>query len=66
MLIYGNLEYLMEIGDILWPFGTFCTHLEHFFRFWYHVPRKICQPCPEVDCSLICEDYLGGQIQRLS
>jgi hypothetical protein len=20
-------------------------HLVHFFRFWYHVPRKIWQPC---------------------
>jgi hypothetical protein len=34
----------MAIWDILWPFGTFCIHLVHFFPFWYHVPRKIWQP----------------------
>jgi hypothetical protein len=43
---------LQTLGDILpltiWyifcSFGTFCVHLVHFFRFWYHVPRKIWQP----------------------
>jgi hypothetical protein len=34
----------MDIWDILLPFGTFCVHLVHFFRFWYHLPRKIWQP----------------------
>jgi hypothetical protein len=24
--------------------------LVHFFRFWYHVPRKIWQPCPKLKC----------------
>jgi hypothetical protein len=43
-IFYGHLEYFMEIWDILWPFGTFCIHLVHFFPFWYHVPRKIWQP----------------------
>jgi hypothetical protein len=33
----------MEIWDILWPFGTFCIHLVHFLRVWYHVPIKIWQ-----------------------
>jgi hypothetical protein len=39
--------------NILWPFGIFYgdlgyftyDHLVHFSRFWYHVPRKIWQPC---------------------
>jgi hypothetical protein len=43
-IFYGHLEHLMDICDILWLFGTFCVHLVHFFRFWYHVPRKIWQP----------------------
>jgi hypothetical protein len=37
-LFYGQLEYLTEIWEILRPFGT-------FFRFCYHVPGKIWQPC---------------------
>jgi hypothetical protein len=41
---YGRLEYFMGIWDILRPFGTFCVHLVHFFRFWYHAARKIWQP----------------------
>jgi hypothetical protein len=34
----GDLGYFMTIWYILYSFGT-------FFRFWYHVPRKIWQPC---------------------
>jgi hypothetical protein len=46
MLIYlWPFGIFTDIWDILWPFGTFCVHLVHFFRFWYHVPRKIWQPC---------------------
>jgi hypothetical protein len=33
----------------LWPFGTFCIHLVHFSPFWYHLPRKIWQPCCKRD-----------------
>jgi hypothetical protein len=44
-IFYGHLEYFMDIWDILWPFGTFCVHLVHFFQFWCHAPRKIWQPC---------------------
>jgi hypothetical protein len=44
--IYGHWEYLMDIRGILWPFVTFFVHLVHFYRFWYHVPRKIWQPWP--------------------
>jgi hypothetical protein len=25
------LEYFMAIWDTLWPFGTFCNNLVHFF-----------------------------------
>jgi hypothetical protein len=41
----------MAIWNILWKFGIFYDHLVHFvhfgafFRFWYHVPIKIWQPC---------------------
>jgi hypothetical protein len=42
-IFYSHLEYFMDIWDILWPFGTYCAHLIHFFLFWYHAPRKIWQ-----------------------
>jgi hypothetical protein len=49
-IFYGQLEYFTEIREILWPFGTSCVHLVHFFGFWYHVPGKIWQPwTPEPD-----------------
>jgi hypothetical protein len=44
-ILKAHWEELMGLWDILWPFLTFCVHLIHFFRFWYHVPRKIWQPC---------------------
>jgi hypothetical protein len=44
-LYWKMLIYFMVIGNILGTFCTFCVHLVHFFRFWYHVPRKIWQPC---------------------
>jgi hypothetical protein len=40
---YDRLVHFMTVWYILWPFGTFCVHLTHFFPFWYHVPRKILQ-----------------------
>jgi hypothetical protein len=40
----------MDIWDILLPFGTFCIHLVHFFRLWYHVPKK--SGNPDFDRSL--------------
>jgi hypothetical protein len=42
--MYGHLKYFTDICDILWSLGTICVHLADFFRFWYHVPRKIWQP----------------------
>jgi hypothetical protein len=39
-IFYGHLGYFMTIWCI-------CVHLVHFFLFWYHVPRKIWQPCPK-------------------
>jgi hypothetical protein len=32
-IFYGHLEYFIDIWVILWPFGTFCVHLVHFFGF---------------------------------
>jgi hypothetical protein len=50
--IYGYLGYVLDIWDIFRTFGIFyghlgyfCVHLVHFSGFWYHVPRKIWQPC---------------------
>jgi hypothetical protein len=30
-LDWKMLIYFMSIWNILWPFGTFCVHLVHFF-----------------------------------
>jgi hypothetical protein len=38
----------MTIWDILWPFGTLCVHLVHFYRLWCHAPRKIWQLCMQI------------------
>jgi hypothetical protein len=51
-LVWKMLLYFMAICNISQTleifndhmYGTFCVHLVHFFRFWYHVPRKIWQP----------------------
>jgi hypothetical protein len=32
-IIYGNLEYVKDIWEILWPFGSFCVDLVHFYGF---------------------------------
>jgi hypothetical protein len=58
--------YFMAIWNILQTFWIFYDHLVHFmfifgpfFRFWYHMPRKIWQPWPlflfstHKQCSLI-------------
>jgi hypothetical protein len=31
-IFYGQLEYFMDIPDILLPFGTICVYLIHFFQ----------------------------------
>jgi hypothetical protein len=38
----------MIIWQSLCPFDTFFTVLIHFFRFWYHLPIKIWQPCSKI------------------
>jgi hypothetical protein len=45
------LMYFLAIWNILRTleiiydnFFIFCVYLVHFFRFWYHAPRKIWQP----------------------
>jgi hypothetical protein len=50
-VFYGHSEYFRDIWNILGTFGIFYYHLVQFvfdwyifFRFWYHVPRKIWQP----------------------
>jgi hypothetical protein len=32
-IFYGNLEYFMDIWDIVWPLGTFCVNLVHLSGF---------------------------------
>jgi hypothetical protein len=43
-LPWKMLIYFMAIWFTLWPFGTFCDPLVHFYRFWYVELRKIWQP----------------------
>jgi hypothetical protein len=56
-LDWKMFTYFMATWNVLWIFGIFSDHLVHFvfiwyilysfgtfFRFWYHVPRKIWQP----------------------
>jgi hypothetical protein len=59
MLIYFMAigKIFKDIWDILWPFGTFCVHLVHFFLSWYHVPRKIWQPCTKPRTDLTFRHY---------
>jgi hypothetical protein len=42
-IFYDHLVYFMAVGNISWPFGTFCVRFVHFLQFWYHVPIKIWQ-----------------------
>jgi hypothetical protein len=39
-LDWKMLIYFTAIWNILQIFGIFYDHLAHFFRFWYHAPRK--------------------------
>jgi hypothetical protein len=52
----------MTIWNILWMFGIFYDHWMQFFRFWYHVPRKIWQPCSQVLLLILVEitDFSRG------
>jgi hypothetical protein len=40
-ICYDHLVHFVFIWYILCSFGT-------FFRFWYHVPRKMWRPCKYV------------------
>jgi hypothetical protein len=40
-----KMKLLMAVWNILRTFELFYDHLVHFFRFGYHGPRKIWQPC---------------------
>jgi hypothetical protein len=50
-LDWKMFKYFMAIWVILWTLGIFYDRLLSFvfiwylFRFWYHVQRKIWQPC---------------------
>jgi hypothetical protein len=39
-IFFAHWEYLMDIWDILRPFGTFCVDLVHFYRFGLSCTRK--------------------------
>jgi hypothetical protein len=44
VIFYDHLAYFTAIGNILWPFDTFCGSLVYFSPFWYFGPRQIWQP----------------------
>jgi hypothetical protein len=64
-IFYGHMEYFTDIWDISWPFGTFCVHLVHFIRFWYHVPRKTWQPWTEQYFVLAAVEGHKNSVTRL-
>jgi hypothetical protein len=39
-MFYDHLDYFTSIWYNLWPFGTVCCHLVHFFPFWYVLATK--------------------------
>jgi hypothetical protein len=49
VIFYGHLVNFPTIWYILLHFGILCGHLVCFDTFWYIVPRKIWQPCSEVE-----------------
>jgi hypothetical protein len=44
-IFLGHLEYCKDICDIYDHLVHFLLIGYSFFRFWYHAPRKIWQPC---------------------
>jgi hypothetical protein len=46
---YGHLAHFTVFCYILCTFGTVCGKLVYFFPFWYFIPRKIWQPCAEME-----------------
>jgi hypothetical protein len=63
-IFYGHLEYCTDIWDILWPFGTFCDHLDNFL---VSCTKKIWQPCSYVPYILLVfwKIKFDRKIQRL-
>jgi hypothetical protein len=39
-IFYDHLVYFSAIGNILWPFGMFCGHLEYFFPVLVFCAKK--------------------------
>jgi hypothetical protein len=50
-IFYDHLEYFMAIWYNLWLFGIVCGNLLYFSRFGMFGPRKIWQPCSELDLA---------------
>jgi hypothetical protein len=44
-VFYDHLAYFMAIGNILWPFGKFCSNLVYFSPLWNIGPKFFWQPC---------------------
>jgi hypothetical protein len=42
--ILWPMRYFMDIWYIVWPFGKFLCSFGTFFRFWYHLLKKIWHP----------------------
>jgi hypothetical protein len=69
------LAYFMAIWNFLRTFGIlygylvhmYCVHLVRFFLFWYHVARKIWQPCKKrfQNEFLSTHGHLGNPIEIL-
>jgi hypothetical protein len=60
-VFHGHLEYFMDIGDILWLFGTFCVHFVHFSGFGSMYQEKSGNPATTADRKCAAEKFQRRQ-----
>jgi hypothetical protein len=51
-IFYDHLEYFTTSWYNLWPFGTVCGHLVHFFPVWYVWTKKNLATLAPLACFL--------------
>jgi hypothetical protein len=58
-IFYDHLEYILVIWYNLRLFGIVCGNLVYFYRFGTFEPRKIWQPCLQVDQTVRISSPIG-------
>jgi hypothetical protein len=61
-IFYDHLVYLTSIGNIVWPFGIFCGHLECFSSFWYFEKEKLATLLPFPQALWPAEDKRARKV----